>query len=154
MYSGQYVYYGHKCILFPGESKESVKHSPASLSGGYPSSPRTPISPVPVGGMGRPQLRRESALNLEDDLNDEKTGAVGNNRGKLHISLSVQQQQAPDLKIDLLSESSSANSPYSPSSNVTSAASTGLATFKCYFYVDLKIYICYRSNDTIEQVAI
>ena len=85
---------------------------------------------MPVGG-GRPQLRRESALNLEDDLNDEKTGAVGNNRGKLHISLSVQQQQAPDLKIDLLSESSSANSPYSPSSNVTSAASTGLATFKC-----------------------
>ena len=77
---------------------------------------------MPVGG-GRPQLRRESALNLEDDLNDEKV-AAGNNRGKLHISLSVQ-QQAPDLKIDLLSESSSANSPYSPSSNVTSAASTG-----------------------------
>ena len=40
------------------------------------------------------------------------------NRGKLHISVSMQ-QQAPDLKIDLLSESSEANSPYSPSRSLT-----------------------------------
>ena len=43
------------------------------------------------------------------------------NRGKLHISVSMQ-QQAPDLKIDLLSESSEANSPYSPSRSLTGLA--------------------------------
>ena len=32
------------------------------------------------------------------------------------------QQQAPDLKIDLLSESSEANSPYSPSRSLTGLA--------------------------------
>ena len=36
----------------------------------------------------------------------------------MHISVSMQ-QQAPDLKIDLLSESSEANSPYSPSRSLT-----------------------------------
>lgn len=41
----------------------------------------------------------------------------------MHISVSMQ-QQAPDLKIDLLSESSEANSPYSPSRSLTGLAIT------------------------------
>ena len=46
-----------------------AKKSPGSMSGGHPSP-----SPMSPGPGGRPQLRRESALNLEDGLNDENHG--------------------------------------------------------------------------------
>ena len=52
-----------------GDGKEFAKKSPGSMSGGHPSP-----SPMSPGPGGRPQLRRESALNLEDGLNDENHG--------------------------------------------------------------------------------
>ena len=52
-----------------GDGKELAKKSPGSMSGGHPSP-----SPMSPGPGGRPQLRRESALNLEDGLNDENHG--------------------------------------------------------------------------------
>lgn len=61
----------------------------------------------------RPQLRRESAQDLGDDFE---------HRGKLQLSLSV--QNPPDLKIDLLSDTSSAHSPRSPCSAGSSKSST------------------------------
>ena len=57
-------------ILTLGDAKESIKGASQTLSGGYPSSP-TPMSPGPAS---RHQLRRESAINLEDGLNDETGG--------------------------------------------------------------------------------
>ena len=57
-------------ILTLGDAKESIKGASQTLSGGYPSSP-TPMSPGPGS---RHQLRRESAINLEDGLNDETGG--------------------------------------------------------------------------------
>ena len=57
-------------ILNLGDAKESIKRASQTLSGGYPSSP-TPMSPGPGS---RHQLRRESAINLEDGLNDETGG--------------------------------------------------------------------------------
>ena len=92
----------------------SVAVTPSSGEGGNSGSNLAP-SPASSPGPNRPQLRRGSAQDLGDG---EECSAA-----RLRLSSNPQKSQPPpDLKIDLLSESSGTSSPFSRAASLSPSA--------------------------------
>jgi hypothetical protein len=86
-------------------------------SGPEPSNSNSNLSPSPSSpGPNRPQLRRGSAQDLGDG--DECSA------GRMRLPHPQKSQPPPDLKIELLSESSGASSPFSRATSLSPSASS------------------------------
>ena len=90
-------------------------------SGGNSGSNMTP-SPSSSPGPNRPQLRRGSAVEIGDG---EDCSA-----GRIRLMNPQKSQPPPDLKIDLLSESSGTSSPFSRAASLSPCASNEMQSGK------------------------